>query len=84
MLKDKEFKIKHSKYVLVSEIGLLWWLSGKESACQCRRHEFDPWVRKSPQSRKWQPTPVIWSGKSHGQRNLAGYGPRGLKEPYTI
>ena len=19
-----------------------WWLSGKESACQCRRHEFDP------------------------------------------
>jgi len=22
--------------------GLLWWLSGKESACQCRRHGFDP------------------------------------------
>ena len=24
--------------------------SGKESACQCRRHEtrFDPWVRKTP------------------------------------
>ena len=20
----------------------LWWLSGKESACQCRRHGFDP------------------------------------------
>jgi len=19
-----------------------WWLSGKESACQCRRHGFDP------------------------------------------
>ena len=25
-----------------------WWLSGKESACQCRRHESDPWVRKIP------------------------------------
>ena len=28
---------------------LLLWLSGKESACQCRRHKrlrFDPWVRK--------------------------------------
>ena len=22
-----------------------WWLSGKESACQCRRHEFDPWLK---------------------------------------
>ena len=32
----------------------------KEPACQCRRHRrctFDPWVRKSPWSRKWQPTP---------------------------
>ena len=26
----------------------LWWLSGKESACQCRRLGFDPWVRRSP------------------------------------
>ena len=23
-------------------LGLPWWLSGKESACQCRRHGFDP------------------------------------------
>ena len=22
-----------------------WWLSSKESACQCRRHGFDPWAR---------------------------------------
>jgi len=22
--------------------GLPWWLSGKESACQCRRHGFYP------------------------------------------
>ena len=28
--------------------GLPMWLSSKESACQCRRHELDPWVRKSP------------------------------------
>ena len=26
--------------------GLPWWLSGKESACQCRRHKFNPWSRK--------------------------------------
>ena len=24
------------------------WLSGKESTCQCRRCEFDPWVGKIP------------------------------------
>ena len=30
--------------------GLPWWLRGKESACQCRRHEFDPWSRKIPQA----------------------------------
>ena len=32
---------------------------GKDSACQCRRLErgrFDPWGRKIPWSRKWQPT----------------------------
>ena len=28
--------------------GLPWWLSGRESACQCRRHKFDPWVGKIP------------------------------------
>ena len=25
--------------------------------------------------RKWQPTPVLFLGKSHGQRSLAGYSP---------
>ena len=49
--------------------------SGKESTCQCRKHErcgFDPWVRKIYWRKAWQPTPVFLSGKSHGQRNLAG------------
>ena len=27
---------------------LPWWLSGKESTCQCRRYEFNPWVGKTP------------------------------------
>ena len=30
--------------------------------------------------RKWQPTPVFLSGKSHGQRSLVGYSPWGHKE----
>ena len=29
-------------------VRLPWWLSGKESACQCRRHRFDPWSGKIP------------------------------------
>ena len=32
----------------VSRIGLPSWLSGKESACQCRRLRFDPWSKKIP------------------------------------
>ena len=35
--------------------GLPRHLSGKESACQCRRCGFDPWVGKIPWGRKWHP-----------------------------
>ena len=46
---------------------LPWWLSGKESACQCRRQEFHPWSRKIPhaaeQKSPWTTTgePTLWS-----------------------
>ena len=39
--------------------GLPRWLSGEESAHQCRRRRFDPWIRKIPWRRKWPPTPSI-------------------------
>ena len=32
--------------------GLSRWFSSRESACQCRRHGFDPWDWKIPWSRK--------------------------------
>ena len=57
--------------------------SGKESTCQCRRLKrrgFNPWVRRIPWHRKWQPTPIFLAGKSHGQRSLAAYSPWGHKE----
>ena len=50
---------------------------------QCERPGFDPWVRKIPWRRKWQPTPIFLPGKSHGWRNLAGYSPWGSKESDT-
>ena len=59
------------------------WLSGKESAYQCKRHRrctFGPWVGKIPWRRKWQPTPVFLPGESHGQWSLAGYTLWGRKE----
>ena len=41
---------------------------------------FSPWVRKIPWRGKWQPTPIFLPGKSHGQRSLAGYSPRSLRD----
>ena len=32
---------------------------------------------------KWQPTPVLLLGKSHGQRSMVGYSPQGRKESDT-
>ena len=37
---------------------------------QCRRLGLDPWVGKIPWRRKWQPTPILLPGESHGQRIL--------------
>ena len=57
--------------------------SGQEPACQCRRCArcgFDPWVGKIPWSRKWHPSPIFLLGKSHRQRSLTDYSPRGCKK----
>ena len=46
--------------------------SGKEPACKFRSLKscwFDPFVRKIPWRRAWQPTPVFLPGESHGQRS---------------
>ena len=61
-------------------------VSGKESACQCRRcrrHGFNSWVGKIPWRRKWKPTPVFLPRKLHEQRSLEGCSPWGRKESDT-
>ena len=55
----------------------------QETACQCRRHEFDPRVRKISWRSAWQPTLVFLPGESHGHRSLVGYTPWGRKESDT-
>ena len=37
------------------------------------------WAYLWPWRRKWQPTPVLLPGKSHGQRSLVGYSPLGRR-----
>ena len=57
--------------------------SGKESTCQRRRRKrrgFNPWIRKIPCRREWQPTLVFLPGEFHEQKSLAGYCPWGHKE----
>ena len=41
-----------SEFWVISEIlsDLPWWVSGKESTCQCRRHGFDSYSGKIPRS----------------------------------
>ena len=47
------------------------------------RPGFNPWVGKIHWRRKWQSTPVLLPGKSHGQRSLIGYNPWSRKESDT-
>ena len=74
--------IIHSCYIM----GFPGGTSGKEPACQCRRckrHGFDPWVRKIPWRRVWLPTPIFLPREFHEQRSLTGYSPWGRKESDT-
>ena len=47
---------------------------------QYRKPGFDPWVKKTPWTGEWLPTPVSLPGESHGQRSLVGYSPSGRQE----
>ena len=52
----------------------------KKICLQYRKLGFDPWGRKIPWRRQWQPTQVLWPKKSHGEKSLAGCNPWGCKE----
>ena len=65
-----------SSFFFLINLGFPGGASGKEPACQCRRHKrsgFDPWGGKVPWRRAWQPTPVFLPGESREQTSLAGY-----------
>ena len=83
--KKKKAKLRNSLEIQWLE-GFPDGASGKEPACQCRRHHrlgYNTWVGKIPWRREWQPTPVLLPGDSHGLRSLVGCGPQGCKESDT-
>ena len=84
--KEKRGREKIQNKVLGIDMSILGFPggpSGKEPACQSRRHKrrrLDPWVRKVRWRRVWQSTPVFLPRESHGQRCLVVYSPQGHKE----
>ena len=53
--------------------------AGKESACNAGGPGFNPWVRKIPWRRAWQPTPVFLPGESPWTEE-----PGGLHRPWGL
>ena len=72
--------ITSQRLYLVKEGSASPVVSGRESTCQCRRCRFDPWARKIPCRREWQPTPVFLPGEFHEQRSVVGCSLWGHKE----
>ena len=69
----------HSKYSCLENPvdGGVWWAAVHGVAKSWTRlsdFTFTQWRRK------WQPTPVLLPGKSHGQRSLVGCSPWGREE----
>ena len=51
----KGFIFINIKTEKIAHWGLPWWLSGKESACQCGRQGFATWSRKIPHTEEHGP-----------------------------
>ena len=64
---------------IYDKAGLPGGASGKESACQ-RGRQKRSLGEQDPLEEEMATHSSILAGKSHGQRSLAGYSPRGCKE----
>ena len=62
---------KRSVFILIPKKG---------NAKECSNYRTIALISHASWGRKWQPTPVFLSGKSHVWRNLAGCSPWGRKE----
>ena len=71
-------------FVYICTRGFPVGTGGKESACQCKRCRFDPWVRKIPWRRKWHLVPVYLLEKIQWTEEMGELSPWGPKESDTI
>ena len=65
------------------QIGLPWWLSGKESACNAGDQGLISGLGRSPGRGQGNPLQYSCLEIPHGQRSLTGYSPWGCKELNT-
>ena len=77
-LETSNYSLPSNSYILMYMMGFLVAQWVKNLPAMWGR--LDPWVRKIPRRKKWQPTPVFLPEISHGQRSLAAYSPQGSKE----
>ena len=84
---DTIYQLKNKNDVIVFIIELSQWLSGKESACNAGATGDAGSISelgRSPGEGNGNPLQYSCLENSHGQRSLAGYCPKGLKELDTI
>ena len=75
--------LENFKHYFTSVLASLVAQSVKNLPAVQETPRFDPWVGKISWRRKCQRTPVFVPGKSHGQRSLVGYSPRGSQKSRT-
>ena len=71
------------RYIFASNMyfmGFPGGSDGKASACNVGDSGSISGSGRFPWRRKWQSTPALLPGKSHGRRSLIGYSPWGHKE----
>ena len=65
-LHGKHCRIRNNVKPFLRCVWLTRWLRQQGICLQCRRSDFDLWVRNIPWRREWLPIPVFWPGKFHG------------------
>ena len=67
--------------VILNDLGTIFLITesivsrGFPGATVVKNLSANPWFRKIPWNRKWQPTSVFMPGIFHEQRSLVGYSP---------
>ena len=66
----------HSIFIVITTKGFPGGSAGKESTCNCRRPQFNSWVKKVPWRKDKLPTPVFLGlpGSSNGKESACNAG----------